>query len=282
MLRAIILLGLFAVAGCKLQVETRNTQPGTRNLQHATCNFQQNPDSALRLIHVLVALCDNDSQGIVPVPKKIGNGNDPANNLYWGCGYGVKTFFTNSDDWQLLKTVKNPATDVLERCVWKHRRYNCILVADAYCGARIKNCTVNFLQNASGNFSDTVSVIVQQKPMLLLVGKAQLVSYVGHDGLMDFSIYDPPKQKDGAAKDVMILACASRLYFKDAIRTAGANPVLWTTNLMGPEAYTLKAAIDGWLLHESGEQIRQRAAEAYNKYTKCGMKGALNLFASGF
>lgn len=281
MLRTIILFGLFVVAGCKLQVPA-SSQTIISGQQGVTRNLQQSPDSALRLIHVLVALCDNDSQGIVPVPKKIGNGNDPANNLYWGCGYGVKTFFTNSDDWQLLKTVKNPATDVLERCVWKHRRYNCILVADAYRGARIKNCTVNFLQNASGNFSDTVSVIVQQKPMLLLVGKAQLVSYVGHDGLMDFSIYDPPKQKDGAAKDVMILACASRLYFKDAIRTAGANPVLWTTNLMGPEAYTLKAAIDGWLLHESGEQIRQRAAEAYNKYTKCGMKGALNLFASGF
>ena len=52
-----------------------------------------------KLIHVHVALCDNDSQGIVPVPKKIGNGNDPGNNLYWGCGYGVRTFFTNSSDW---------------------------------------------------------------------------------------------------------------------------------------------------------------------------------------
>jgi hypothetical protein len=46
-----------------------------------------------KIIHVFVALCDNDSQGIVPVPKKIGNGNDPDNNLYWGCGYGVRTFF---------------------------------------------------------------------------------------------------------------------------------------------------------------------------------------------
>ena len=35
-----------------------------------------------KIIHVFVALCDNDSQGIVPVPKKIGNGNDPDNNLY--------------------------------------------------------------------------------------------------------------------------------------------------------------------------------------------------------
>ena len=39
---------------------------------------------AIKSIHVFVALCDNQSQGIVPVPKQLGNGNDPGNNLYWG------------------------------------------------------------------------------------------------------------------------------------------------------------------------------------------------------
>lgn len=237
--------------------------------------------SALQLIHVFVALCDNDSQGIVPVSKKVGNGNDPANNLYWGWGYGVKTFFSKSDDWELLATVKNPANEILERCAWKHRRYNTILVADAWKGARIKNCTIKFLDNASGNLRDTVTVDVHGKTQTLLLGKAELVCYVGHDGLMDFSL-TPPKNKDGAKKDVMILACASRIYFREAIQSAGANPVLWTTNLMGPEAYTLKAAIDGWLLHETGEQIRVRAAKAYDQYVKCGYKGAYNLFATGF
>jgi hypothetical protein len=33
-------------------------------------------------VHVLVALCDNEHQGIVPVPKKLGNGSDIAGNLY--------------------------------------------------------------------------------------------------------------------------------------------------------------------------------------------------------
>ena len=35
-----------------------------------------------KIIHVFVALCDNKYQGIVPVPKAIGNGQYPANNLY--------------------------------------------------------------------------------------------------------------------------------------------------------------------------------------------------------
>ena len=239
-------------------------------------------DSALRLIHVYVALCDNDSQGIVPVNKRMGNGNDPGNNLYWGNGYGVRTFFNASDDWRLLHTFKNPATDVLERCVWKHRRYNCIMVADAYRGARIKPCTINFLRSASGNCIDTLSIDDNGSKMTLLLGKAHLVCYVGHDGLMDFEIIDPPKNKDSANKDVFILACASKMYFKEVITIAGANPVLWTTNLLGPEAYVLKAGIDGWLLHETGEQICVRAAKAYDQYTHCGYGGARRLFTTGF
>ena len=43
------------------------------------------------VVHVTVALCDNEHQGIVPVPRAIGNGKDPRNNLYWGADYGVKT-----------------------------------------------------------------------------------------------------------------------------------------------------------------------------------------------
>ncbi len=255
----------------------------TNSLAQITSEASYSPsDSTLRLIHVYVALCDNDSQGIVPVSKRMGNGNDPNNNLYWGNGYGVRTFFNASDDWRLLTTIKNPSTHVLERCIWKHRRYNCIMVADAYRGARIKPCTIDFLQSASGNCVDTVSVNDNGSAMTLLLRQAHLVCYVGHDGLMDFEITNPPKNKDGASKDVFILACASKMYFKDVITIAGANPVLWTTNLLGHEAYVLKAGIDGWLLHETGDQICVRAAKAYDQYVHCGYGGARRLFTSGF
>src|SRR5256885_7283118 len=43
------------------------------------------------------------------------------------------------------------------------------------------------------------------------------------------------------------------------------SPLLWTTNLMAPEAYTLKSALDGWILSESNGKIRERAAAAYNR-----------------
>ena len=54
--------------------------------------------TAQKVVHVFVALCDNKNQGIVPVPEKIGNGQDANLNLYWGCGYGVRTFFKKIGD----------------------------------------------------------------------------------------------------------------------------------------------------------------------------------------
>ena len=65
--------------------------------------------TGIKTIHVFVALCDNRYQGIVPVPAKIGNGQDAATNLYWGAVYGIKTFFNKSSEWKLIEIKKNPA-----------------------------------------------------------------------------------------------------------------------------------------------------------------------------
>ena len=51
---------------------------------------------------------------------------------------------------------------------------------------------------------------------------------------------------------------------------------------MAPEAYTLKSALEGWIEGESNEQVRQRAAIIYDKYQKCGLRGARRLFATGW
>jgi hypothetical protein len=105
---------------------------------------QSNP----RIVHVFVALADNANQGIVPVPAKLGNGEDPERNLYWGSAFGVKTFFSRSPDWKLLSSGERPKYEVLERCVFKHRTANVYLVADAYRGREIQTAILNFLDAA--------------------------------------------------------------------------------------------------------------------------------------
>ncbi len=232
-----------------------------------------------KYIHVLVALCDNDNQGIVKVPKKIGNGQDPANNLYWGCGYGVKTFMKKQTDWKFVKQINNPTKQIYGRLIFKHKDSLIYLVADAYNGAEIKQTVIDFLDYSAGLKSISVDV---DSFKINAGGSADLICYVGHDGLMDFDLDSYPSQSDKKKRDVVILACASKNYFYNHIKRSGASPLIWTTHLMCPEAYTLDAIIDSWILKETPAVTREKAAQAYNRYQKCGIKGARNLFVTGF
>ena len=236
-----------------------------------------------RTIHVFVALADNRNQGIVPVAAILGNGEDPAHNLYWGSAYGVKTYFARNADWQMISSGQKPKPEILERCIFKHRSQNVYLVADAYQGSRIKQAIVDFLEAAAGGETESVPVKAgAQKLQLNARGGADLVAYAGHDGLMDFQLTALPQGKNEKPREAIILACISKSYFSAALRASGATPLLWTTGLMAPEAYTLKSAIDGWILHESHDQIRERAAVAYDRYQRCGLKGARRLLVSGW
>jgi hypothetical protein len=232
---------------------------------------------------VFVALADNQNQGIVPVPPRLGNGLDPAHNLYWGAAAGVKTFFARSPDWLVVICVQRPKAEVLERCVFKHRKSDVYLVADAYRGDEIREAILDFFDAAAGRSPENIILTTASPPVTLTArGGSNLVAYVGHDGLMDFRLRLVPRKKNELHRDAIVLACASKQYFSDALMASGAYPLLWTTNLMAPEAYTLKAALDGWIAGESNEQIHERAAAAYDRYQKCGMRGARRLFATGW
>jgi len=236
-----------------------------------------------KLIHVVVALCDNQFQGIVPVPPRIGNGDDPANNLYWGAAFGVKTFFRKSKDWTLLAQIPAPKPGVLERLVFRHRTREVYLVADAYRGREIRMATWDVLRFAAGTGEEVLEVRSGSTTERLLAGGgADLVAYVGHDGLMDFTLPAAPRPADGRRREAILLACASKNYFARALEPTGAQPLLWTTGLMAPEAYVLHAALEGWVREEEGDAVRRRAAAAYHQYQHCGLKAALRLFASGW
>ncbi|MBB4037529.1 hypothetical protein GGR21_003446 [Dysgonomonas hofstadii] len=240
------------------------------------CLLAQESDD--KTIHIMVALCDNQYQGIVKVPKGIGNGQDPNSNLYWGCGYGVRTFFRKSADWKEVRKYKVNEV-ILERIVFKHKTKNYYLVADAYDGRYISDCTIDFLKSCSGIKKDTVMV---GKTVIGISGNARLVSYVGHNGLMDFKLANTYQNTDDKTRDAIIIACASKQYFSQYLKTAKANPLVWSTHLMSAEAYTVHDAIRAYINGQPASAVREAAASAYNNYQKCGINGARRLLVTGF
>ncbi|CAK7007729.1 MAG: hypothetical protein DELT_00313 [Desulfovibrio sp.] len=236
-----------------------------------------------RVVHVVVALCDNVHQRIVRVPAKLGDGGDPANNLYWGAAYGVKTFMRKQPGWSMQTLPVPPRSPILERLAFTNKTLGVVIVADAYKGKHIKAATVNFLRHTAGQKHETLSV---DGRTVNAGGAAGLSVYIGHNGLMDFSLDAYPHSesngKAGGKRQAAIFACRSKDYFEEAFRAAGCHPLIWTRGNMAPEAYTLHALVTAWASGKKAEAIREDVAAAYHKYQKCGMKGARNLFATGW
>ncbi|MFT3676302.1 MAG: hypothetical protein QM781_10420 [Chitinophagaceae bacterium] len=242
------------------------------------------PDS-IRLIHVFVALCDNKYQGIVPVPAGIGNGQQPRSNLYWGAGYGVHTYFSRSKDWQVIAretysiSVRKDSV-VLDRLLLRHRRQGVYLLAEAFDGRNMKETITEFLGAAAGQLPRVVKP--EGRDSLYFGGNADLLAFVGHDGLMDFSLDQQFKGDTVNKRETMILACYSKRFFGPHLQSTGAQPLLWTSGLMAPEAYTLHDAIDAWIARKPAKQIQQAAAKAYSTYQRCGMQAATRLLPTGW
>ncbi len=238
------------------------------------------------VVHVVVALCDNTNQGIVPVSEALGNGQDPRTNLYWGALYGVRTHFPRSAGWTRLDTKHPENPRILDRVVMFARidrgdvSVPVYVVADAWDGAQIRQALASYLQMASGGIAETVAVNRDSDALELRAGgAAHLLAYVGHNGLMDFSLKAPAQPAaDAPARSAIVLACASKSYFLEPVRSAGAHPLLMTTGLMAPEAYTLDSAIRSWIGERTTTATVEAAAGAYDRYQKCGIGAARRLF----
>ena len=217
-----------------------------------------------RIIHVFVALCDNATQGIVKVNPRIGDGDKPHDNLYWGCADSIKPLFKKSANWTLVKEEKALSPIVLERVTFQHKTFKDVtLVADAYRGANMKRCLTDFF-SASGD----------DRPESRAT---KLVVFIGHNGLMDHPTL--PLATSIGKRDAIVLACLSNDHFAAPLKVQQGNPILMTRSLMYPGAFILHDTLEGWLRNESKTKLRERAAAAYAKNQGISVKSARRIFA---
>ena len=220
-----------------------------------TCLLRATP----KHVAVFVALCDNASQGIAPVPAKIGNGNNPGENLYWGNSEGLKSWFSHSKSWKLVSHDTPTDPRILERLVFRSSDNSIELTAEGWRGSEIKNCLTAF-------------------ESALISGKHDLCAYIGHDVLMDANI-PPPTTKAAKPCDAIVLCCMSQPYFESRLTSIGAHPVLLTSQLMYPGAFLLHDALPSWSAGKPLPSIRLAAAISYAHNQKITTKAALGVFA---
>ena len=243
-----------------------------------------------KVIHVLVALCDNKYQAIAPVPAAIGNGQDPKNNLYWGAAYGFKTYFAKQKEWQVININKPTSGKILEEIIYKHRNKDVYLIAQAYNGKYIDSTVNDFLDYSAGKKTQQIRL---NDKTVMAGGNADLVIYIGHDYLMESSWRDylpdswrwntlsKTEQEKQKLRYAAVFACKSQKYFTPPLSRLGITPLILTLHRMAPEAYSVHAMINSWLNGESKDEIRFKVASAYSQYQKLS-KPALHIFTTEY
>ena len=214
--------------------------------------------AAPRAVQVFVALCDNDSQGIAPVNERIGDGDKPAANLYWGCSDGLASYFGRSSRWKLLKTERDVTPEILVRLHFRHVAEELTLTADAYRGTALRSCLRAFEK-------------------ALVADEYQVVAFLGHNGLMDFAL-DPPARSAKKQPEAIVLCCKSEAYFRKRLEGLGARPILLTDQYMYPGAFLLHDALEAWRSGHGRTEIRAAAGRAYAKNQKIGVRSATGVF----
>lgn len=214
--------------------------------------------ATVKKVKVFVALCDNATQGIAPVPAKIGDGNQPAQNLYWGCSDGLAAYFKASKSWKLQPSPATQDQKILERLVFTNSALDCELTAEAWRGSEIAAC-------------------LQAFEKALVAGEHQLVVFIGHNVLMDKAIA-PPAQVAAKPCDAIVLCCKSDAYFRERLTTLKVRPVLLTRQLMYPGAFLLHDSLVPWSQGKGLAAIHQAAAQAYARNQKISQKAAFGIF----
>jgi len=233
--------------------------------------------------HVVVALCDNEFQGIVPVPAKLGDGDSPQSNLYWGAMYGVRSYFRKQPGWQSVAIPASRDARVLDRVLFRRelvrngKPVQVLLVAEAWRGRHIADAIRHYLELNRGGHAERLRAGEDEFDA---GGAAHLVAFVGHNGLMDFEAPALAQIPAGARPHAsVVLACLSDSYFSKLL-LRDSLPLITTAGLMAPEAYTLAALVDAWFAGAGTGQVRQAAARAYAKYQGVSEKSALRLFVT--
>ena len=110
---------------------------------------------------------------------------------------------SQQSEWKLIEIKKDPAENILERLLFKHKTKNIYLLADAYDGQYIKQTTIDFLLACSGKGLTTINNNGKEIPF---GGMSDVLAYIGHDGLMDFGLYDYELKKNDDKRDAIMLA----------------------------------------------------------------------------
>ncbi len=233
----------------------------------------------VRIIHVMVALCDCKNQSMPKVPGNICIGDKPQINLYWGMRpHGMKAYYLRHKNWRLVYQKLNQTKQIAERLVFRYTHANVYLVADCYWGTEIRKAVYDYFKSLSSKYHVPITLYKKTKYQKTIYagGGADLLVYMGHNELLDNDfrdeVYDeetllPYPNQPFSMKHAVAIGCFTYKNFINMISKTGAFPIITVKKTIAPEGYVIDGIIEGWIRLENKKGIIQRMINRHSIFT---------------
>ncbi len=228
------------------------------------------------VVTVHVALCDN--RVIHCGGRRLGDGDRPGRNLYWGAAGGFRAYFDrqrrsyrrvllDGGDRKVilaraayLRRIRRPGPTWRRRGVT--RPFEVLVIGLAYRGMRIGSAMDALVHQvaAEGGVASTLTIAGRQLP---IGASGHLVGYAGHNHLMDVVSYRFPRVSRRTPLGFFALACYTSQYLADHLQGPALHALLLTRTRMYPGAFTLDGLVRGVSAGASAREVFRRGAAYY-------------------
>ncbi len=231
------------------------------------------------VVTVHVALCDNESQGIVKVKNpKICDGDRPGSNLYRATSGGLAGTFGKAG-YDLVHEEKHDEGDLAVLGVFSRTfkagkglekkgyggKVKVLVVGLGYRGTRIERAMSDFLWAVGHDGGPGITL--DDGTSLPPAGDSHVVGYIGHNYLMDVGDDAPLlSQANGDAerhRGVFALACLSDDYLRSTLDRPWTHIMVLNKSYAYPGAWTVEGLVRGLVAGKNGKGIHLSAAKAF-------------------
>jgi hypothetical protein len=228
------------------------------------------------VVQIHAPLCEKT---IIPCGNdKLGNGDNPATNLYWATSPGFgKWFARKGGGWKKVLDQKAGDTgddDVLALHVYKRtmtaakawvakgapKKFTVFVVVFGWRGTAIDRALTADAREVSG--LDPRSITLPDGTDVVAGGSAQIVAYSGHNRLMDLDGFDWPAPAT-TAHGAIAVACMTADYMEDVVPAPTRVPLLMTRDFLFANAAPVEAVVLAFARGAGYGAMRKDAATAY-------------------
>ena len=244
------------------------------------------------VVTVHVALCDN--RALQCGSTRLGDGDQPRTNLYWGGAAGLKAWFDGRRGWKRVFRDPGDGQVVLERVAyrkhvryppprWRHfgvtRGFDVVLVGLGYRGRRIGVAARRFVRDVSQDRGSRLRLV--DGTVIRFGGASHVVGYAGHNHLMDERRFPWPAFQRKRPVGWFVLACMSAQYFAPRLTRAHTRTLLVTRVFMYPGAFTIEGIVRGILAARTQRGVFRQGARYYARYQKRSPRLIRRVFTHG-